>query len=110
MDKKESVAPASATQTKTVEGSLNGVLNTPTHKSFSKQNPKESVSPQVGEKKLNLRKTIEIQIPKQHMILSLLCDHVVVDSKGYICCIHNLEVPCYCTPENCRLLKLVRFF
>jgi len=57
MDKKESVAPASATQTETVEGSLSGVFDTPTHKSFSETFTTEPKNP----KKLTFHKHTAIR-------------------------------------------------
>jgi len=33
------------------------------------------------------------------------CEYLIIDSKGYYCCVYRLDAPAYCTPENCPYLE-----
>lgn len=43
--------------------------------------------------------------PFQTPLSPKYCDDLIFDSKGFPCCIANLEFPTECSPDNCPKLK-----
>jgi hypothetical protein len=67
------------------------------HKVFPNENPtKEILETENSFEKIRKAK-------KRHTPFD--CEYLIFDSKGYPCCIENLESPAYCCPENCPFVR-----
>jgi len=60
------------------------------HQEFSEQNPQ-------GENMNEFFEDVNDTTP--------FCEYLIIDSKGYYCCVYRLDAPAYCTPENCPYLE-----